>query len=139
MWYEWHAESFLTVPISPPPPGAGVNNNRDEGGNLPESQGWGFSSSTLSSPLSVSSPLADDESFFGGATTLTTSTTEGEAGTNGGGVRTPKSVNRSATLPTVFGTSTGVSSASAAIGFEVVKIGHTSLHNPGGRSSWIGL
>jgi protein arginine N-methyltransferase 5 len=39
----------------------------------------------------------------------------------------------------VFGTSTGVSSASAAIGFEVVKIGHTSLHNPGGRSSWIGL
>lgn len=22
---------------------------------------------------------------------------------------------------------------------EAVKIGHTSLHNPGGRSSWIGL
>lgn len=23
--------------------------------------------------------------------------------------------------------------------FEIVKVGHTSLHNPGGRSSWIGL
>lgn len=23
--------------------------------------------------------------------------------------------------------------------FETVKIGQTSLHNPGGRSSWIGL
>ena len=23
--------------------------------------------------------------------------------------------------------------------YEVVKIGQTSLHNPGGRSSWIGL
>jgi protein arginine N-methyltransferase 5 len=23
--------------------------------------------------------------------------------------------------------------------YDVVKIGHTSLHNPGGRSSWIGL
>jgi len=23
--------------------------------------------------------------------------------------------------------------------YETVKIGHTSLHNPGGRSSWIGL
>jgi protein arginine N-methyltransferase 5 len=31
---------------------------------------------------------------------------------------------------------------SASLGggeYEVVKIGHTSLHNPGGRSSWIGL
>ena len=24
-------------------------------------------------------------------------------------------------------------------GYDIVKIGHTSLHNPGGRSSWIGL
>jgi len=23
--------------------------------------------------------------------------------------------------------------------FEIIKIGHTSLHNPNGRSSWIGL
>lgn len=23
--------------------------------------------------------------------------------------------------------------------YEIVKVGHTSLHNPGGRSSWIGL
>lgn len=27
----------------------------------------------------------------------------------------------------------------AELGYEMVKIGHTSLHNPNGRSSWIGL
>ena len=32
-----------------------------------------------------------------------------------------------------------VSTGKGASEYVTVKIGHTSLHNPGGRSSWIGL
>jgi len=88
------------------------------------------------SPLSASGPLADDESFFMGRSmgsgSVGESITSYNGGGNGegsvkgsesGGLRTPGRLNRS--VP--------------GSGFEVVKIGHTSLHNPGGRSSWIGL
>jgi len=65
------------------------------------------------SPLSASGALADDESFFMGKSTNTGSVGE--------------SVPSYKNVPML------------RAGFGVVKIGHTSLHNPGGRSSWIGL
>ncbi|KIL64458.1 hypothetical protein M378DRAFT_11467 [Amanita muscaria Koide BX008] len=33
----------------------------------------------------------------------------------------------------------GTSSEVPEVGYDIIKIGHTSLHNPGGRSNWIGL
>ncbi|KAF5359278.1 hypothetical protein D9756_003377 [Leucocoprinus leucothites] len=146
VWYEWHAESFLTVPLAPP----GVKSDSD-GTPTSGAQGQGWAAS---SPLSVPSPLADDDGFFSSSTTAggngggASGSTGGEGSTIGtrrgsssSGIRTPGRVNRSVTLPHVFGGGGvgGGASAGAGGGFEVVKIGHTSLHNPGGRSSWIGL
>lgn len=102
VWYEWHAESFLTIPITP--------GNRDELSSSLHSGGGG--QSLVHSPLSMPSPLADDESFFWNAKTP---------------ARAPHQQ-----LPRRASTVAG-------LGYEVVKIGHTNLHNPGGRSSWIGL
>lgn len=86
------------------------------------------------SPLSA---LADDESFFmsGGTNNKSvreSATSYNEGGNGEGSVKGNQSGalkrwNKNAPI------------LRAGVGFEVVKIGHTSLHNPGGRSSWIGL
>lgn len=102
VWYEWHAESFLTIPITP--------GSRDELSSLHSAAG---ASPNLFSSMSMPSPLADDDNFF--------STGRG----------TPA---RSQSQPQPLSSLTW-----GGFGYEVVKIGHTSLHNPGGRSSWIGL
>ncbi|KAH6908994.1 shk1 kinase-binding protein 1 [Coprinopsis sp. MPI-PUGE-AT-0042] len=92
VWYEWHAESFLSIPKrtvntddlllqptrGPPSPMANIN---------------GFPS-----------PIMDSADPFGDL------------------------FRRKGSLI-----------MSSELEYESVKIGHTSLHNPGGRSSWIGL
>lgn len=129
IWYEWHAESFLTIPIMPP----GVRSDHSDLGTPTSAS---VSQGRTMSPLSAPGPLADDESLFMGRSigsgSVGESITSYNGGGNGegsvkgsesGGLRTPGRLNRSG----------------SGSGFEVVKIGHTSLHNPGGRSSWIGL
>ncbi|KAF9450345.1 PRMT5-domain-containing protein [Macrolepiota fuliginosa MF-IS2] len=102
VWYEWHAESFLTIPITP--------GSRDDLSSLQPASGI---SQGLASPLNMPSPLADDESFFS---------------TNNRSPAQPQHHQQPSRSMTLSG-----------LGHEVIKIGHTSLHNPGGRSSWIGL
>lgn len=63
----------------------------------------------LPSPTTIPSPLADDDAFFRTPAQSQKHLSQRAASLGGGG------------------------------GYEVVKIGHTSLHNPSGRSSWIGL
>lgn len=86
MWYEWHAESFLTVSGH----GSGAPLARDGVKSPPPLEG-----SPLSSSVSAPSPLID-----------------------------------AVDIPTINLRSEGSGR---------VKIGQTSLHNPGGRSSFIGL
>ena len=93
VWYEWHAESFISIP-STAASSEELLTGQPFGGQL--------NSSSSSLTLGALSPLAD------GKDPLLLS------------------------LPTV---STGKSTSE----YVTVKIGHTSLHNPGGRSSWIGL
>ncbi|KAG6917003.1 hypothetical protein DXG01_004268 [Tephrocybe rancida] len=85
VWYEWHAESFLSSPaIQLESPGSAV---------------------AVSHPLSAPtlSPLIDADD------------------------------------PTVVQRARYNAFNAAPVVYETVKIGQTSLHNPGGRSSWIGL
>ncbi|RDB25973.1 Protein arginine N-methyltransferase 5 [Hypsizygus marmoreus] len=90
VWYEWHAESFLSSPsIANPDPA------------LSRSSSLG---SVISAQPSVGhlSPLIDADD-------------------------------------TTFLEKTRLPEDSAITAYETVKIGQTALHNPGGRSSWIGL
>ncbi|GLB40203.1 putative class I-like SAM-binding methyltransferase superfamily protein [Lyophyllum shimeji] len=89
VWYEWHAESFLSSPVVA---------QSDSGLRSSSLSGIPPSPSTT-----VHSPLIDADD------------------------------------PT-FAQRTGYGTPDASPGsYETVKIGQTSLHNPGGRSSWIGL
>jgi len=89
------------------------------------------------SPLSVSGALADDESFFMAGSTNSGSVGECVTSYNGGGNgEGSMKGDQSSELKRL---NKNVPMLRAGAGFEVVKIGHTSLHNPGGRSSWIGL
>ncbi|KAF6757275.1 shk1 kinase-binding protein 1 [Ephemerocybe angulata] len=99
VWYEWHAESFLSVP--------GKSTSNDE---LLLSAGPRSPAFSEGTPLS---PMADREDPF----------------------LVDSGLSRSATLPPASSTMFH----NRELGYELVKIGHTSLHNPGGRSSWIGL
>ncbi|PPQ67483.1 hypothetical protein CVT25_006024 [Psilocybe cyanescens] len=97
VWYEWHAESFISVPNS-----AGTSEELLMG--QPFSGSFSASSSSFSS-MGAPSPLVDSkEPAFLDMTRMNTN----YAGSGG-------------------------------VEYETVKIGHTSLHNAGGRSSWIGL
>lgn len=106
MWYEWHAESFLTVPRK-------ATSNDDM---LLQA---GFPSPALGSPAPPS-PMVDHDPF-------TTPSKQSRVAGNGNGAMMTPAATSSKQL------------ASREMEFELVKIGHTSLHNPGGRSSWIGL
>ncbi|TFK40311.1 shk1 kinase-binding protein 1 [Crucibulum laeve] len=100
VWYEWHAESFLSIPATP------VFNDESLGGHLsPANASVASSFAAFGAP----SPIADvmDTSFEG--------------------------VDKNKNLPSLR------TDGSFELVYETVKIGHTSLHNPGGRSSWIGL
>ncbi|KAF8071731.1 shk1 kinase-binding protein 1 [Lyophyllum atratum] len=88
VWYEWHAESFLSSP-SVTQPEAGLRSP--------------MSAAPASPSASVLSPLIDADDPF-----------------------------------SMRNTRHGSFDTLAAV-YETVKIGQTSLHNPGGRSSWIGL
>ncbi|KJA22882.1 hypothetical protein HYPSUDRAFT_66634 [Hypholoma sublateritium FD-334 SS-4] len=91
VWYEWHAESFISVPAA-------------VGGSEEELLGSPFSPNF--STMATLSPLIDSKDpMYGDATR-----------------RTPHDHNNTEHPR-----------------YEMVKIGHTSLHNPCGRSSWIGL
>jgi len=89
VWYEWHAESFLSSPTV-----------------AQSDSGLRLSSLFMAAPspsTAVLSPLMDaDDSMFMQRT--------GYGGSD-----------------------------TSSVCYETVKIGQTSLHNPGGRSSWIGL
>ncbi|KAF8199579.1 shk1 kinase-binding protein 1 [Pholiota molesta] len=92
VWYEWHAESFISIP-------AAAADRKEElllGTTFP------------TSPFApMASPLIDSK--------------------------------EPAHLDTSRLAAYNDYSASDQPFYEMVKIGHTSLHNPGGRSSWIGL
>ncbi|KAF8962758.1 shk1 kinase-binding protein 1 [Flammula alnicola] len=96
VWYEWHAESFISIPAT-----AGVSEELLLGQPFSAS----LSTSTFSS-MGAPSPLVDSREL------------------------THLDTNRLSAYD---------HAASGSADYETVKIGHTSLHNPGGRSSWIGL
>ena len=93
VWYEWHAESFISIPS--------IAASSEE---LLLGQPFGdqFISSSSSSTLGAPSPMADGKD-------------------------------------PIFLSLPNVSIGKGVSEYVTVKIGHTSLHNPGGRSSWIGL
>ncbi|KAF9521677.1 PRMT5-domain-containing protein [Crepidotus variabilis] len=98
VWYEWHAESFISMP----------NNARTTEDLMPLTAGTMPPSASFSS-YGQPSPLIDLKELR------------------------PLDMSRLTLV------SDGSSSSSGGLAYESVKIGHTSLHNPGGRSSWIGL
>jgi PRMT5 oligomerisation domain len=100
VWYEWHAESFLSVFNAP-------TVDKDQPSSPPRSASLanGGSFFTSSPSLGTASPLID-------------------------AVDVPPMERR--TVP-------HESAELVTPSFGTVKIGQTSLHNPGGRSSWIGL
>ncbi|KZV62913.1 PRMT5-domain-containing protein [Peniophora sp. CONT] len=120
VWYEWAAEAFLPVfhPAVPPALPPSVSSRASAVPPSPSSPWFnvdGAGSVHVSSPLNAPSPLIDaiDNPFLSER------------------VATPRSGHR---------LSRGVSGEDSA-GSEagVVKVGQTALHNPRGRSSWIGL
>lgn len=112
VWYEWHAEAFLAVQAIAAP-----------GWEKPRSSSLGLLSATPSlQDLSMpSSPLIDavDMPFGSPSDTAMPATP----------VREPSMARDSGH---------GVHRARGEP-LTVIKIGQTNLHNPGGRSSWIGL
>lgn len=100
VWYEWHAESFLTISVAAYNPMSSTATERLLSSFFAPSSSGGFLP-----PASAPSPLID------AAEPLPSFETR---------AREPSSMIEEA-------------------GYGVVKIGHTSLHNPAGRSSWIGL
>ena len=121
VWYEWSAEAFLPVfhPAASSPLPASVSSTRATTVPPSPSSQWfnvdGAGSVHVASPMNAPSPLIDaiDNPFLSER------------------VATPRSGHR---------LSRGLSGDDSA-GSEagVVKVGQTGLHNPGGRSSWIGL
>lgn len=126
VWYEWYAEAFL--PVQQPyqstasvtvlaPPGSGGSAFK-----------YGITANQSHSHLPRS---ASPSPRVNGAGTLTLVAPP-----------TPTSVIRSPLVDAVDLSYTSDRSASPdrdELGAGVVKIGQTSLHNPGGRSSWYGL
>jgi protein arginine N-methyltransferase 5 len=72
------------------------------------------------------SVVASDDPFTEGSFSATTLASFGAPSPMADGVETPF-------------TDTRPFPQDAGGDYEIVKVGHTSLHNPGGRSSWIGL
>lgn len=97
VWYEWHAESFISIPST---------TIMNEELSLGQPFSGGFSASSFSA-IGAPSPLLDSKEI-------------------------PH-------LDTARLASYDRAAAPGGAANETVKIGHTSLHNPGGRSSWIGL
>ncbi|KAG5638898.1 hypothetical protein H0H81_008958 [Sphagnurus paluster] len=91
VWYEWHAESFLSSPSF-----AQID------ATLQRSPSLGSASASTLPSGGIQSPLIDAED--------------------------PVFMQRARHM-----------SLDSSHFYETVKIGQTSLHNPGGRSSWIGL
>lgn len=126
VWYEWYAEAFLPVqqPVQPTasvtvlaPPASGGS-----------AFGYGVAANQSHNHLPRS---ASPSPRVNGAGTLTLVAPP-----------TPTSVTRSPLVDAVDLSFTSDRSASPErdeLGAGVVKIGQTSLHNPGGRSSWYGL
>ncbi|KAG2017899.1 shk1 kinase-binding protein 1 [Coprinopsis cinerea AmutBmut pab1-1] len=96
VWYEWHAESFLSIPKKPAEGDDAFQPARAPTPSIP------------TSPSGFPSPLIDSVDPFSNQWRR-------------------------------MSVATNSTSSSADVEYESVKIGHTSLHNPGGRSSWIGL
>lgn len=109
VWYEWHAESFMSVPVD-------LRNSVGEQSSEVEWLSQLPHSATLSPSPSTSlpslSPLMVPPSPLIEAIEMDPLRVTG--------------------LPDGSGTGGGCE-------YELVKIGQTGLHNPGGRSSWIGL
>jgi len=110
VWYEWHAESFMNVPIS-------------------HYAGAAHTTEAEEAPLSADGMLSPSPSpFIGPPSPLI----EAE------GLDVLKSMEKGGSPGDVF-TRSGSVTPKCEGEFESVKIGHTGLHNPCGRSSWIGL
>ncbi|KAF8625564.1 hypothetical protein AX15_005327 [Amanita polypyramis BW_CC] len=102
VWYEWHAESFLTMSVGT------SDSPTSRAGRLAASVVSPSNGSIIPS-ASAPSPLVDASEFsFSFSPDTSSFSLEGPSEMTGGCC-------------------------------DIVKIGHTSLHNPGGRSSWIGL
>ena len=120
VWYEWAAEAFLPV-FHPAVPPALQTTSSNRSSTLPASpsSAWfnvdGAGSVHMASPMSAPSPLIDaiDNPFL-----------SERVGTPKLGYRLSRGAS-------------GEDNAGSEAG--VVKVGQTTLHNPGGRSSWIGL
>jgi len=129
VWYEWYAESHLPVsvsrPLAPESPsefafgrGGGIVQISPTSPASPTPMRVNGAGSLVSAPsmiVAAPSPMIDavgDLSFSSSTDSLRSYTPD----------------------PSVTAGSDGSSS-----GMGVVKIGQTSLHNPGGRSSWYGL
>ncbi|PWZ01107.1 PRMT5-domain-containing protein [Testicularia cyperi] len=130
VWYEWCAESFLPLSIS-----------SVEGGKQLHLQGASGSGSGAARPLSL-----DASSSVGSNGTAALSS--GDQNNFANALNTPRipSISlpgQSAPEHTAAAPSANHGglqpSAVASAPVTRVKIGMTSLHNPGGRSSWIGL
>ena len=106
VWYEWHAESFLTIPVAASDNSmASTAAERLLSSFFAPSSGGSLPSANAPSPLiDAAEPLPSFESR--------------------------------ASIPRAREPSSMIEEE---MGYDIVKIGHTSLHNPAGRSSWIGL
>ncbi|KAJ8482510.1 hypothetical protein ONZ45_g14922 [Pleurotus djamor] len=119
VWYEWYTEAFLCLPTLQ----AGIQPaKRDSNSALsPQTIGLGGGLSrdilgSISSPMMMASPLIDAVDLVG----------EGS----------PAGEQRSGSGKTVVDPTP---SGAANVEYTLVKISQSSLHNPCGRSSWIGL
>lgn len=115
VWYEWHAEAFLYL-------SSGPDGKRD-------------SIASLRSSPQITAATSMTRRASGGGSHLVTSPPMG------GMMNVASPLIDAVDIPLLereeksFGGSAG---SSKDVG-GIVKIGQTSLHNPGGRSSWIGL
>lgn len=112
VWYEWHAESFLVIP---PTAGIGTGEGSFMSPLTPLGNFGGL-------PVSTPSPIQDLIEFV----------PHGRVPRDRRSGDSLKSTNSRESMGGLGGLGLG-------LGSRVVKIGQTSLHNPGGRSSWIGL
>lgn len=123
VWYEWYAEAFLPVQQQPTASVAALA--------PPMSGGSVFGSASANHTHTNFPRSASPSPRVNGAGTLTLVAPS-----------TPTSMTRSPLVDAVdlsYASDRSASPERDELGAGVVKIGQTSLHNPGGRSSWYGL
>ncbi|KAL1744107.1 PRMT5 arginine-N-methyltransferase-domain-containing protein [Schizophyllum fasciatum] len=117
VWYEWHAEAFLAVQAMAPP-GQSAGPVRSSSLGLLSPGVGAFDTPVPASPLI---DAVDVPAFVAGAGTSTPGEMPGTP-VRESGLFKESGLFRARGEP-----------------LTMIKIGQTNLHNPGGRSSWIGL